>query len=153
MKVCPGCAKEVETVARVCDSCGSQLAELRPFDPAYWVERFDYSFADATDMAAKEPRYWIHYSGMTSAAAATAARRHRRRLEETDTDAPASEGVLPRGSVDESDRARARRKTEAVLMAAEISNYPANARRSHKGLFLVSPLAWAIRKTWDGKPR
>lgn len=25
--------------------------------------------------------------------------------------------------------------------------------RSHAGLFMVSPLAWGIKKTWEGKPK
>ena len=28
-----------------------------------------------------------------------------------------------------------------------------SAERSHAGLFMVSPLAWAIKKTWNGKPK
>lgn len=27
------------------------------------------------------------------------------------------------------------------------------AERTHAGLFLVSPLAWAIKKTWNGTPK
>jgi Uncharacterised protein family UPF0547 len=47
--------------------------------------------------------------------------------------------------------------SQADIDAARMRSLPPvavpQAERSHAGLFLVSPMAWAIKKTWNGKPK